>query len=205
MRELWQFLSGRKTCQRIVLNRVLQEELPQLQGNVLEVGGSGEAHRQMATGAQRFVITNLDTDRPCVDEKQDVYQMSYEDNTWDAVVSVDMLEHLTHPHKALAEMCRVLKPGGTLFLVAPFMYRYHQSPIDCYRFTHTGLSVLMEDVGFEPVRFRKIGNRFTLLTLMFHKKKYTRWLMLPFYSLAVNPQTTDHFTGNYLAIGRKKA
>lgn len=45
-------------------------------------------------------------------ETGDVYQLTYADNTFDAVFSHALLEHLNDPLKALREMHRVLKPGG---------------------------------------------------------------------------------------------
>ncbi len=42
--------------------------------------------------------------------------MPFQDNSYDAIWSVWVLEHIPEPEKALAEMRRVLKPGGTLML-----------------------------------------------------------------------------------------
>ena len=42
----------------------------------------------------------------------DVYNLPFDDGRFDAVFSHAMLEHLRDPLKALAEMRRVLKPGG---------------------------------------------------------------------------------------------
>ncbi len=45
-------------------------------------------------------------------EKADVYELPYEDNIFDVVISLGVMEHITHPLKAYQEMYRVLKPGG---------------------------------------------------------------------------------------------
>lgn len=43
-------------------------------------------------------------------------ELPFEDNRFDAIWSVTVLEHIPDPHKALCEMRRVLKDGGLLFL-----------------------------------------------------------------------------------------
>ncbi len=49
----------------------------------------------------------------------DALALPYQDGVFDAVVNVSMLEHLTEPGRALAEMVRVLAPGGALVLGFP--------------------------------------------------------------------------------------
>ncbi len=72
----------------------------------------------------------------------DVYQLPWKDQTVDAIVAESLCEHLLHPERAINEMYRVLKPGGLLYVVTPFMLGYHSSPNDYYRWTIPGLRVL---------------------------------------------------------------
>ena len=41
----------------------------------------------------------------------------------------------------------MLRPGGICITIAPFALRYHESPADHFRYTHTGLASLFEDAG----------------------------------------------------------
>jgi SAM-dependent methyltransferase len=43
-------------------------------------------------------------------------QLSFDDNSFDTVSVANSLRHIRHPNKALAEMKRVLKPGGHLII-----------------------------------------------------------------------------------------
>lgn len=43
----------------------------------------------------------------------------YEENSFDAVIMWHVLEHLPHPEKTLAEIRRILRPGGRLILAVP--------------------------------------------------------------------------------------
>ena len=48
-----------------------------------------------------------------------IFEMPYEDDFFDAVVSVSMLEHLRELDQAMAEIKRVLKPGAVAVLSFP--------------------------------------------------------------------------------------
>lgn len=52
-------------------------------------------------------------------EKQNMEELTYEDNFFDIVVCINALDHCEHPLKALQEMLRVLKPGGWVFIKCP--------------------------------------------------------------------------------------
>lgn len=45
--------------------------------------------------------------------------LPFEDGSFDCVVSREGIEHLVTPFAFLGELCRVLKPGGTLFITTP--------------------------------------------------------------------------------------
>ena len=64
------------------------------------------------------------------------------DNTYDMVFSFDVFEHIKHPWKAARECVRITKPNGLIITIAPFAWRYHPVPIDCFRYSHTGMKIL---------------------------------------------------------------
>jgi ubiquinone/menaquinone biosynthesis C-methylase UbiE len=49
----------------------------------------------------------------------DACRLGFADDTFDIVVSSECIEHTPDPRKALAEMGRVLKPGGVLVVTVP--------------------------------------------------------------------------------------
>jgi demethylmenaquinone methyltransferase/2-methoxy-6-polyprenyl-1,4-benzoquinol methylase len=49
-------------------------------------------------------------------QQADVMSLPYDDQSFDVVMAAHVLEHLPDPQRALAEMVRVLKPGGMVFL-----------------------------------------------------------------------------------------
>jgi ubiquinone/menaquinone biosynthesis C-methylase UbiE len=46
-------------------------------------------------------------------------ELPYEKGSFDMAFFIDVLEHVDHPDKLVAEALRVIKPGGTLFILAP--------------------------------------------------------------------------------------
>lgn len=83
------------------------------------------------------------------------------DNSFDAVLCTQVLEHLALPRESVAELYRVLKPEGRLFLTAPMSHGEHQTPYDYFRFTSFGLRRLCEDAGFTEVEVEPFGGIFT--------------------------------------------
>ena len=66
------------------------------------------------------------------------------DETYDIVYSNSVFEHIKEPWKASEECVRITKKGGLNIHTTLFSWRYHPCPVDCYRYTHTGLSYLFE-------------------------------------------------------------
>jgi SAM-dependent methyltransferase len=83
----------------------------------------------------------------------------------DAVVSVNVLEHVADPERVLRECRRALGRGGRLFLVAPQSWRVHQAPQDFLRFTRYGLALLLERTGFSALEVAPLGGAFWNLGL----------------------------------------
>jgi SAM-dependent methyltransferase len=77
-----------------------------------------------------------------VDVVCDIHDLPFQDNSIDAAMSIAVLEHVKDPAKVLAEVYRVLKPGGLIFTVVPFMQPFHASPHDYQRYTLPGIEHL---------------------------------------------------------------
>jgi SAM-dependent methyltransferase len=71
----------------------------------------------------------------------------------DLVVTVSVLEHVRYPHRVVAEIFRILKPGGIVYVNVPFVFPFHADPDDFWRFSYKGIVILCEqferiDSGF---------------------------------------------------------
>ncbi len=65
---------------------------------------------------------------------RDPYKLPLADESVDVVLSGQMFEHCEFFWLAFAEMCRVVKRDGYIFLIAPSSGEIHRFPVDCYRF-----------------------------------------------------------------------
>lgn len=107
---------------------------------VLVVGGSvlGKGMEEFSSNARlRFVETDV-AFGPRTVMICDGHDLPFEDGTFDVVIAQAVLEHVVDPPRCVAEMHRVLKPGGLVYAETPFMQQVHAGAYDFTRFTHLG-------------------------------------------------------------------
>jgi SAM-dependent methyltransferase len=71
-------------------------------------------------------------------------ELPFRDNSFNAVLSLSVLEHVRDPFACAAEIARVLKPGGKLICCVPFLQPLHGYPHHYYNMTGQGLRALFE-------------------------------------------------------------
>jgi SAM-dependent methyltransferase len=81
----------------------------------------------------------------------DLSRLPFADNSIDGIISTAVLEHVSNPAAHVAEMLRVLKPGGRVLCYFPFMAGFHASPHDYTRLTRPGLRELFSEFEIEDV------------------------------------------------------
>ena len=123
-------------------------------GMLLDAGAGNCKHKQLFPRLRVVALDFVQTRRRRygdLDLAGDLHAIPCKTASFDAVVNVEVLEHLQEPEVALREMFRVLKPGGRLYLIAPQGWEEHCVPRDFYRFTQFGLRYLLEKVGFRGI------------------------------------------------------
>src|SRR5438874_13623420 len=83
--------------------------------------GAGECPHSNLFAHTRYVkldraIGDMTWDYSHLDVQGDVCELPFRDGAFDAVVSIQVLEHIQEPRVCVEEMARVLKPGGQLIL-----------------------------------------------------------------------------------------
>jgi SAM-dependent methyltransferase len=134
---------------------------------VLDIGSSaGSYDRRAEFGAARGSLlrarqyVSLDISpaaRPGV--VGDGHRLPFPDGSFDVILANNVIEHLHDPVAGVAEMRRVLKPGGQLLYTIPFLYPIHEAPHDYTRFTRFGLARLFRD--FASVEIHARGGYFS--------------------------------------------
>ncbi len=66
----------------------------------------------------------------------------FADGSFDSAVCKAVLEHVDAPWTIAAEMVRVVRPGGLVYVETPFIFPYHAYPSDYFRYTTNGLAAL---------------------------------------------------------------
>ncbi|TMA36013.1 MAG: methyltransferase domain-containing protein [Deltaproteobacteria bacterium] len=79
---------------------------------------------------------------PGVDRVEDAEALGFADASVGTIVAAESLEHVADPYRAVAEMHRVVRPGGLVIIAAPFIFPIHHEP-DFTRFTPEGLRRLL--------------------------------------------------------------
>jgi len=119
----------------------LRRELPRNgRSQVLIVGGGGGGNGTKTL----FADENLDLiafdiyATPLTQFIADGHQIPLADGSVDAVVIQAVLEHVLDPAQVVAEIHRVLAPGGVVYAETPFLQQVHEGPYDFTRFTESG-------------------------------------------------------------------
>jgi len=109
----------------------------------------------------------------------DVEAIAAADASFDAVVMWDIIEHLIRPARALQEICRVLKPGGFLFVstddAACWLPRLLgrqwwalAAPLHLCHFSKQGLALACDRVGLGVPAFQSDPREYTLAEVLKH-------------------------------------
>lgn len=78
-------------------------------------------------------------------------KIKMKDGSVDIVLSTQVLEHVDDVRFYLSESARILKKNGYLFLSTHGIWPYHPYPIDCHRWTKTGLEREIIRHGFTVI------------------------------------------------------
>lgn len=167
-------------------------------GSLVLDAGAGECPHAELFAHTRYVkldrgIGDATWDYSHVDVLGDTHELPFAEGVFEAVVSIQVLEHLKEPRIAVAEMARVLRPGGQLILTTVQCWEIHQHPNDFFRFTRYGLQYLFECAGLQS-RVDALGGLFWLISfrlmaiLSFFQKSW-RWLffflLAPIFGLVI--------------------
>jgi len=163
---------------------------------VLDAGAGESRHREFFSG-QRYIALDSGRGDPSwdysgLDILGDVERLPFRSGSIDCVLCLVVLEHTRRPAIVLEEFARVLRPGGTLQMIVPFLWEEHQEPRDFFRFTRYGIGALLEGLPFASVGIEPLGGFFQLcgrrcINLLGFFQHGWRWpvfvLLAPFFGL----------------------
>jgi SAM-dependent methyltransferase len=148
--------------QLLTCTRFLRPRMAQMQGSVLDVGCGEMPFREYLPAQVRYLGLDVAEavsfgmrDHPDI-VMFDGVSIPFPDESWDGIICTEVLEHTLEPEALIAEMLRVLRPGGTILITVPFSARVHHAPLDYQRFTRFRLARML--AGFDSVEVLERGN-----------------------------------------------
>lgn len=151
--------------ERTFLYRVLSNFAKTQHGKlILDVGAGVCQYRNLVDQDNRYESCDLKNGFH-LNQKHDflasVYDIPKEDQHYDGVLMLQVLEHLEFPIKGLKEVHRILKEGGFLFLSVPQAAGDHFEPYHFFNYTQFGLRSVFEQAGFEIIEHHRLAGMFT--------------------------------------------
>ena len=139
--------------QRLFLTRAL----PRAGGPVLEVGskdyGNTSSFRDVF-GAGEYIGIDLsagkDVDR-VVDLAAGIGELP--EGHFALAICCSVLEHVRRPWEMAANITRLLRPGGALYVAVPWVWRYHPYPDDYFRFSWRGIAEIFPGISWARMAY----------------------------------------------------
>jgi SAM-dependent methyltransferase len=152
---------------RLILRFVQQAAAATAAGaRVLDAGAGDSPYRELFAHCEYAASDWTESVHPgarLADIVAPLHDIPVEDASFDAVLCTQVLEHVPDPGAVLAELHRVLAPGGRLWLTVPFVGELHEEPHDFFRYTTYALRAGCERAGFETISIEPLSGYFTTL------------------------------------------
>ncbi len=134
---------------------------------------------------------------PGVDRVLNLHNIDQPSGSVGTVISLDTMEHVEFPHKAMEEIHRILRPDGVAVISSVLDFRIHATPYDYWRFTPDGFRSILSPfassfvgyagkdrfphtivgIGFKgkPCPLDKFTGHFEEWRMKWHKPKGDSW------------------------------
>lgn len=140
---------------RVVMNRTTDQYVRSLDvGNLDALEISGSDWQRLPFRSYRAVHF----------DEYDICSQPLELEAWDIIIAEQVFEHVVAPWTAAKNVFQMLRPGGVFVVTTPFLIAIHDGPLDCSRWTETGLKHLLIQGGFQADKITtgSWGNRASL-------------------------------------------
>ncbi|MST94000.1 MAG: class I SAM-dependent methyltransferase [Pedosphaera sp.] len=204
-------LSNRTYLTAVMLENSLRQSMPYVKGRLLDVGcGQRPYEKTFFAGATEYIGCDYLSDRSRPDVVCSATELTFPDNSFDTVVSTEVLEHVPEPQRAINEMHRVLKPGGHLILSTPMYWPRHEVPYDFFRYPYDGLIHLVNTSGLELVRIFNRGRSYSMVGQVLQhtnpfRARFVSWLINRFFLWCDRRLKQDTITLGWTVIASKPA
>jgi ubiquinone/menaquinone biosynthesis C-methylase UbiE len=154
-------------------------------------------------------------DQSNLDIVADITDIPEPDESFDAIMCIEVIEHVHNPVQAINELTRLLKPGGTMIMTAPFASLTHFAPYHyATGFNRYFYEYHAERLGLHVTEITPNGNFFEFLAqelrrVPYCEQKYSSKVTGKIYQLAFRVilrylqklSNHDHGSSEFLNFG----
>jgi SAM-dependent methyltransferase len=150
--------------------------------NIIDLGCGVKPYEELFPFVDKMVGFDIEkNDR--VDFVGVNWDLPFNDNEFDALISTQVLEHTRKIPETIKEIKRVVKGGGLIFISVPFVFPEHGAPYDYYRFTKYGLIEIFSD--FEIISLKEssgfISTILRSINVFFNFFPGSKYYLFPIY------------------------
>lgn len=144
-------------------SRSVDPALSRCEGLVLDIGSADGWLRAFLSPSASYIsldypITALGLYRSLPEVFGDAASLPFADRTFSGVACYEVLEHVRQPEEVIAEIARVLIPGGVAELSMPFLYPVHDAPHDYQRWTRHGWERSIATAGLTVEKLKPLNH-----------------------------------------------
>lgn len=149
-----------------------------------------------------------------LDYKGNIWNIDCSDESFDAILCTEVLEHIPYPNETIRELVRCLKKNGILILTIPSNSLRHFDPYYYYSgFSDNYLTKICDDVGLEILDMQVAGDYYSWMTVEIARTirlhgLFSALLLLPallfFYSQKKTIESTNTLCQGYFLSAKKK-
>jgi len=173
----------------------LRRELPFMYGKILDVGCGDSPYRHLLVSKQAQYVGIDIVNAKNFDYSGDTIihfngeDIPFPDESFDALLCTEVLEHVANFSRLVSEMHRVLKHGGRGVITVPWSARYHYIPYDFFRYTPSSLKSIFG--SFKGVEIKPRGSDVSVIASKIivlwvrnlHPKRLYQWVLMPIWIL----------------------
>jgi SAM-dependent methyltransferase len=129
--------------------------MPQVAGPIIEVGSKDYGN----TASFRDVFVNNEYIGVDLSAGKNVDQVidlaagtgGLADAYFALAICCSVLEHVRRPWDMAENLTRIIRPGGTIYVAVPWVWRYHPYPDDYFRFSWRGIAELFPRIAWNQL------------------------------------------------------
>ena len=149
---------------------------------ILDLGCGVKPYRSLFKDVEDFVGFDIEDDEG-VDRVGVNWDLPFDDNEFDGLISTQVLEHTAKIPETIKEIKRVVKKNGLVFISVPFVFPIHGAPYDYYRFTKFGLMEVFKEFDIIEIKESSgyIATQFRMFNVFLNFIPLSKYFFFPIY------------------------